>query len=275
MDHHDIVGVPVPERVQSYSRLRFVGFSLTFAGLGVGFWFFLPLLRGHSHAGISNVAMFVLGGCAAAFAAGVALGTVVARRFSALHDEATPRGRKTDAVEWSDPRIVVGKGRAAVRVSGSCVFCRAPRATDRVLVTQMHAGTGGMGLAGYAASSVRYNREKKKFGWPEGAKALVINVPLCEECRVKFPKWTLAALALGVIASVAVALLEHPAGGAAARGLHFALVFTPSSVGAALALAGAIAGAVPVPVRVKRWRERIEVEIPADRSLGFDSGKTA
>jgi len=270
VDDVQLTDRPVPERVQSYSRLRFAGYALLFAGVGVGFWLLVLLLRGHSGAGTRDVAMLVLGACAAAVVAGVALGLAATRRFNALHEEAAPRGRKTDSLEWTNPRVVAEKGRVAVRVSGNCVLCDAPRAVDRGLITQMHAGTGGFGLTGYAASSVRYAREKKRFGWPEGAKALVVNVPLCEDCRVRFPRWALAALALGVLGSVAVALLGHPAG-AAARSLHFAMVFTPGTVGAAIALAGVMAREVPVPVRTKRWRERIEVEIPVGRALWVDN----
>jgi hypothetical protein len=269
MDDLNPSGCPVPERVQSFSRLRFLGFSLLLAGLGVGFWFLIIVLRANSSSGAHGVALMVLGACAVLVVAGIALGFATTRRFNTLHDEVTTRGRKTDAIEWSDARIAVEKGRVAVRVVGNCILCQAPRAADRGLVTQMHSGTAGFGLAGYAASSVRYAREKKKFGWPDGAKALVVNVPLCEDCRVRFPRWTIAALVLGVAASAAILFLVKPGFGASARSLHMAAVFAPATVGAALALAGIIVRDVPVPVRTKRWRERIEVEVPADRSLGF------
>ena len=76
---------------------------------------------------LGNLAgVFVLG--AVLVVAGIALGVLTTRRLKTLHDEVTTRGRKTDAIEWSDARVAVEKGRVAVRVSGNCILCQAPRA---------------------------------------------------------------------------------------------------------------------------------------------------
>jgi hypothetical protein len=171
-------------------------------------------------------------------------------------------GTATETVEWSDPRIKVIKGVVTLAVSGNCVQCQAPPTARRLLKAQMHAGTAGGGLVGYAASSVKYAREKKKYGWPEGVKMLHIAAPLCDACRVRFPRWTLVLLGVGVAAAVAAAFV---------RGLDAPLrllsIFLPPSIGGAIALAGLVAAEQPVPVRIRKWRERIIVEEPPGTSL--------
>jgi len=267
MDDLSLAHGSIPDRVQALARIHFIAWALLFSGLAAGFWFLILLLRAGSGSLQHSLGISVITACALAVVGGIVLALLNMRRFRKLHAEATPKGSKTEAVEWNDQRIVVSKGRAMVQVDGPCVLCQAPRDADRNLVAQMRGSGAGMGLAGYAAASVKYARDKKKFGWPEGARALIVRVPICNDCKVRFPRWTLVALGLGILGSLGLLFLAKPGHGAAARGLHMAIGFAPGSIGASLALAGVLVREVPVPARIRRWKERIEVEVPAGRNL--------
>ncbi len=260
-DSTDLGEQSIPGRVQALARLRFAAFGLLFAGGATAFWFAVMALPGRRGVTMTGTILVLFALALAAFVAGLALAVLALLRSRGLKQEIAGGEKKTEILEWNDPRISVTKGVVNLAVSGPCVLCRAPASEKRLLRAQLQTHAYGGGVAGYAIAAGRYAREKRKYGWPEGAKLVHVAVPLCEGCKVRFPRWTLALLGLGVVLAAASFLVRLP------DYQRLLAIFLPPSLGGAVALAGLAAAEQPVPARIRKFRKRLEIELPLDATI--------